>query len=220
MEQNYWQLGTWRRIPVSMHWTVLFVLVWLYFIYWSIPLTIVAFVAYFALLVAHELGHVVALRRRKIPVESISLYALHGRTSYGYASHADEIAVAWSGVAAQFVILVIALALRYTLDLRAYPIASAVASTILGVFTLGNLFLMAVALLPIGPFDGRAAWAAIPYFRGVARRRKQRRREIEVHPEKGLSPEKRRELEESSSKAAAELLEKFSKKADNRKEDA
>jgi len=23
MEQNYWQLGTWRRIPVSMHWTVL-----------------------------------------------------------------------------------------------------------------------------------------------------------------------------------------------------
>jgi Zn-dependent protease len=220
MEQNYWQLGTWGRIPVAMHWTVLFVLVWLYFIFWSVPLALIAFVAYFALLVAHEFGHVVALRRRKIPVESISLYALHGRTSYGYASQGYGIAVAWSGVAAQLAILVLALALRYALDLREYPLAATVASTILSVFIFGNLFLMAVALLPIGPFDGGAAWAAIPYARAAMRRRKQRRREIEMYPEKGLSPEKRRALEESSSKAAGDLLEKFSKKTDGRKEDA
>ena len=220
MEQNYWQLGTWGRIPVAMHWTVLFVLVWFYFIFWSVPAALIAFAAYFALLVAHEYGHVFALRRRKIPVESISLYALHGRTSYGYASPGYSIVVAWAGVAAQLAILAAALVLRYTIDLHEYPLAAMVVSTMLSVFILGNLFLMAVALLPIGPFDGGAAWAAIPYLRAQLRRRKQRKREIELYPEKGLSPEKRRALEESSSRQAAELLEKFSKKADGRKEDA
>jgi Zn-dependent protease len=220
MEQNYWQLGTWGRIPVAMHWTVLIVGVWLYFFFWSIPATLLAFAAYVALLVAHEYGHVFALRRRKIPVESISLYALHGRTSYGYASPGYSIVVAWAGVAAQLVILAVALVLRYTLDLHEYPLAAMAVSTILSIFIFGNLFLMAVALLPIGPFDGGAAWAAIPYLRAQLRRRKQRKREIELYPEKGLSPDKRRALEESSSKQAAELLEKFSKKADGRKEDA
>jgi len=220
MEQNYWPLGTWGRIPVAMHWTVLFVLVWFYFIFWSVPVTLIAFAAYFALLVAHEFGHVFALRRRKIPVESISLYALHGRTSYGYASPGYSIVVAWAGVAAQLVILVIALALRSTLDLHDYPLASMAVSTILSVFTFGAMFLMAVALLPIGPFDGGAAWAVIPYVRAQLRRRKQRKREIELYPEKGLSPQKRRALEESSSKEAAELLGKFSKKTGDRKEDA
>jgi len=220
MEQNYWPLGTWGRIPVAMHWTVLFVLVWFYFIFWSVPVTLIAFAAYFALLVAHEFGHVFALRRRKIPAESISLYALHGRTSYGYASPGYSIVVAWAGVAAQLVILVVALALRATLDLHEYPLASIAVSTILSVFTFGAMFLMAVALLPIGPFDGGAAWAVIPYARARLRRRKQRKREIELYPEKGLSPQKRRALEESSSKEAAELLGKFSKKTGDRKEDA
>jgi Zn-dependent protease len=220
MEQNYWQLGTWGRIPVAMHWTVLFVLVWLYFIFWSVPAALIAFVAYFGLLVAHEYGHVIALRRRKIPIEGISLYALHGRTQYGYASQGYSIAVAWAGVAAQLVILALALALRYTLDLREYPLAAMVVSTMLSVFIFGNLFLMAVALLPIGPFDGGAAWAVIPHARAALRRRKQRKREVELYPERGLSPEKRRALEESSSRAAADLIEKLSKKTDGRREDA
>ena len=220
MEQNYWPLGTWGRIPVAMHWTVLFVLVWLYFIFWSVPATLIAFVAYFTLLVAHESGHVFALRRRKIPIESISLYALHGRTSYGYASQGYSIVVAWAGVVAQLAILAIALALRYSLDLHDYPLALMVVSPILSVFIFGNLFLVAVALLPIGPFDGGAAWAVIPHTRAALRRRKQRKREIELYPEKGLSPEKRRALEESSSKEAAELIGKFSKRADDCKEDA
>lgn len=219
MEQNYWQLGRWGRIPVSMHWTVLFVFVWLYFFFWDLLATAIASVAFFALLVAHEYGHVVVLRRRGIPIESIALYAIHGKTSYGYASAKDEILIAWAGVAAQLVILVLALAVRFSFDLSG-PIVSVIAPPVLLVFTILNLFLMAVALLPIGPFDGRAAWAAIPYVRGALRRRAKRKEEIKMFPEKGLSPEKRRELEESSSKAAAELMEKFSRKTDGRKEDA
>lgn len=220
MEQNYWQLGTWGRIPVSMHWTVLLIFVWLYLYFWDVLATAIASAAFFFLLVVHEFGHVLVLRRRKIAVESIALYGIHGKTSYGYASQKDEILIAWAGVAAQLVILALALVVRYSSDLASNPIVLTIARPILVVFINLNIVLMIVALLPIGPFDGRAAWSAIPYVRGAARRRAKRREEIRMFPEKGLSPEKRRELEESSSKATADLLGKFSKKADGRKEDA
>jgi len=45
-------------------------------------------------------------------------------------------------------------------------------------------------------------------------------KETDLFPERDLPPEKRRELEESSTKAAAELMEKLGKKGQDRKEDA
>jgi stage IV sporulation protein FB len=219
MEQNYWQLGTWRRIPVSMHWTVLLVFAWLYLIFWSLLGTVIASAAFFSLLVAHELGHVAVLRVRKISVESIELSGLHGRTSHGWASASDEILVAWGGVAAQLVVLLLAVVAGYLLDFR-NPVVALIAAPILFVFTKLNIFLVILALLPIGPFDGHAAWAVIPWLRKTIRRRRQIARDIKLFPEKGLSPEKRRELEESSTKAASELMEKLAKKPEGRKEDA
>jgi Zn-dependent protease len=218
-QQNYWELGRWGRIPVAMHWTVLLILVWFYVFTWNLIASAIASAAFFVLLIAHEFGHVAMLRRRKIPVERITLYALHGRTHYAYGSPKDDILVAWSGVGAQLVLLLAALAVRAAFDLQG-PIVSMIAGPILLVFIPINIVLMVVALLPIGPFDGRAAWAAIAYLRNAKRRRAKAKREIAMFPEKGLTPEKRRELEESSSKAAADLLEKLSKKTDGRKEDA
>jgi stage IV sporulation protein FB len=220
MEQSHWQLGTWRRIPVSMHWTVLLVFVWLYLIFGDLLTTAIASAAFFSLLVVHEFGHVAVLRARRISVESIELSGLHGRTSHGWASAPDEILVAWGGVAAQLVVLLLAVAAGYLLDLRTSPVAATIVGPILFVFTRVNFFLMLVALLPIGPFDGHAAWAVIPWLRKKIRKRRQVARDIKLFPEKGLSPEKRRELEESSTKAASELMEKLAKKPTDRKEDA
>jgi Zn-dependent protease len=220
MEQNYWQLGTWRRIPVSMHWTVLIVFAWLYLFFWDVLATVIASAAFFSLLVAHELGHVAVLRMRKIAVERIELNGIHGKTSHAWASASDEILVAWGGVGAQLIVLLLALASGYAFDLRSSPLAAFIAGPILFVFTKLNVFLMIVALLPIGPFDGHGAWAAIPWARKSMRKRRQVARDIRLFPEKGLSPEKRRELEENSTKVAAELMEKLSKKSEGRKEDA
>jgi Zn-dependent protease len=220
MEQSHWQLGTWGRIPVSMHWTVLLIFVWLYLFFWNLLATAIGSAAFFALLVAHEFGHVAVLRRRKIAVESIELSGLHGKTSHGWASPSDEILVAWGGVGAQLVVLLLALAAGYALDLRTSPVAATIAGPILFVFIQLNIVLMVLALLPIGPFDGHAAWAAIPRLRNKIRKRRQLARDIQLFPEKSLSPEKRRELEENSTKAAAELMEKLSKKPADRKEDA
>jgi Zn-dependent protease len=199
-----------------MHWSVLIVFAWLYLLLWDLLATVIASLAFFALLIAHEFGHVAVLRWRKIPVEEITFFGIHGRTSYGYAPPADEILIAWGGVTAQVAILILALVAGYALSLSPHPILSVIVGPILFVFTKLNLFLMIVALLPIGPFDGHNAWAAIPWIRAVIRRRRREAKEKAAR----LSPERRRELEESSTRATAELMEKLAKKNDAPKEDA
>ncbi len=220
MDQNYWQLGRWRGVPVSMHWTVLIAFVWLYLFYWDLLATAIGSVAFFALLVIHELGHVLVLRRRKIAVQEIRLYGIHGETSHAYASPRDEVFIAWGGVIAQVAVLVLALAAAYGSSVSASPLAAAIAGPVLFVLVKLNVLLIVVALLPIGPFDGRNAWAIVPMLRKSARRRRERAREQQLFPERSLSPQKRRELEEASSKAAADLIGKLSGKGDQRKEDA
>ncbi len=217
---DYWQLGTWRRVPVSMHWTVLIVFPWLYLFLSDLLATAIASVAYVALLVVHELGHVAVLWRKKIPVQEMRFNGIHGDTAHGYASPGVDIVVAWGGVMAQLVVLLLALAAGYFVDFSTHPIASAIAGPALLVFIKLNIFLMIVALLPLGPFDGHRAWAVFGWLRAAGRKRRKAARERELFPEKALSPERRRELEESSSEAAQELIGKLARKAQDRKEDA
>jgi stage IV sporulation protein FB len=214
MEENYFQLGKWKRIPVSMHWTVLISFVWLYVWLRDLRATAIALAALFVLLLAHEFGHVLALRRRKITVESIGLYGIHGETAYGYARPADEIFVAWGGVFAQLLVLALALALSYGIGTASNAIVATISGPVLWVFIDINIVLIIIALLPIGPFDGRAAWKVIPRFRAALRRRRTMAKQIV------LSPEKQRELEASSAREAAALMEKLTKKNSVHKDDA
>ncbi len=214
MEENYFQLGKWKRIPVSMHWTVLISFVWIYLWMQDLLATVIASATLFVLLLAHEFGHVLALRRRNITVESIALYGLHGKTSCGYARPADEIFVAWGGVFAQLVLLALALALRLSIGTTANATLATIVGPVLWVLINVNIVLMIIALLPIGPFDGRAAWKVIPRFRAVLRRRRTPTKQIV------LSPEKQREFEESSAREAAALMEKLTKNNSVHKDDA
>lgn len=220
MEQNYWSLGTWRRVPVSMHWSVLFAFAWLYIFFWDIGQTLIGAVAYAVLLVVHELGHVTALRAKKIPVTEIRFYGVHGRTQHGYASPRDEMHVAWSGVAAQLVLLVAALVGREIFLAHATAIGIYVARPLLTVLIGLNIFLMIVALLPIGPFDGHAAWQVFAMMRAKRRKQRQRREELRQFPERGLPQDKRRELEDNAARQAADLIEKLSNRGERRREDA
>jgi Zn-dependent protease len=209
MDENYWQLGSWGRIPVAMHWTVLLTFAWMYLVFWSVPGTLVGAVALFLVMVVHELGHVAVLKRRKVSIDSITFFGIHGTTSHGYAGPGVEIAVAWAGVAAQAVLLAITIALGEVLVIP-NPLLLWVWGVFYLVWTKLNVFVMVIALLPLGPFDGRTAWGVFAYMKGAMRRRKRAKQERLLHPERSLSPERRRELEESSSQAAADLLGKFS----------
>ncbi|HSS26519.1 MAG TPA: hypothetical protein VLL50_01065 [Usitatibacter sp.] len=219
MDENYWRLGTWGRIPVAMHWTVLLAFAWMYLVFWSLPGTLLGAAALFAVMIIHEMGHVLVLRRRKVPIDSITFFGVHGTTSHVPSSQGIEIAVAWAGVVAQVVLLVITLSVAPLLDFSSVPALLAWAwGVIYLVFTKLNVFLMVIALLPIGPFDGRAAWSIFSYVKAVRRRKRREKQELLLNPERALSPERRRELEESSSQAAADLLGKFSNRRQGEEE--
>lgn len=217
MRQDYWQLGTWGRIPVSMHWTVLLAFAWLYLIFWDITATLVGAVALFALFVAHEYGHVFMLRRRKIAVTGIALFGVHGETSYDeYAGKpGDATAVAWGGIIAQAIILVLALAAHVTIPFAEMPIARQVWGPMFVVFTNLNIFLMIIALLPIGPFDGHAAWKILPRRRKAAKRVvKPRVKPQPAEPDSSLTPEQQREYDAASEKETADLMARLTRKSD------
>ena len=219
MRQDYWPLGTWGRIPVTMHWTVLLSFAWLYLIFFDLVATLVAVPFLFLLFVTHEYGHVAMLRVRKIPVTGIALFGIHGETSYNEypAKPQDVVAVAWAGVAAQLVVMLLALAAVELVPFAAIPLGPIVAMVIFVVLVKVNAFLMIVALLPIGPFDGHAAWQVIPRMRAKLKRPPKAKpvtpRPPSPEPEVTLAPEQQRELDASSERAAAELMAKLTGKS-------
>ena len=218
MRRDDWQLGTWGRIPVSMHWTVLLSAAWLYIIFQDVASTLIGCVAMLFLMLVHEYGHVLALRRRKLGVTSIQLFGVHGETTYNeYAAKGnDAIVVAWAGVAAQAVVMVVTLVAApfLPLDGMPYPVLL-VWGTLSFMFVKYNVFLMIVALLPIGPFDGHAAWQFIPRLRAKMKRPKPKVRPIAPpEPSVVLTPEQQREFDERSEKEAADLIARLTRKSD------
>lgn len=223
MRQDSWSLGTWGRVPVSMHWTVLLAFAWMYLVFMDVVLMLMSIPFVFLLFAAHELGHVAMLRRRKIAVTGVSLWGIHGETSYNeYAAKpGDVVAVAWAGVAAQVVVMLLALATVELVPFAAVPFGSAIALVLYVVLVKLNVFLMIIALLPIGPFDGHAAWQVIPRARAALKRRRKARpppavRAVPPEPEAHLSDEERRELDQRSEQAAADLMKKLTGKSDSK----
>jgi len=213
MDENYWQLGTWGRIPVAMHWTVLLTFAWMYLVFQTVPATLLGSAVMFFVMAVHEMGHVAVLRRRKLPIDSITFFGVHGSTSHVPGSRGTEIAVAWAGLGAQLLLLAGTLAVAPFVNPENAVLAWAWGVAFISLTKL-NVFLMVIALIPIGPFDGRTAWSVFGYMKGAARRRKREKQERLLHPERALSPERRRELEDSSERAAADLIGKLSGRKD------
>jgi len=206
--QDHWDLGRWRGVPVSMHWTVLLAFPWLYLWTRSLLGAAIGSVAFLALCIAHEFGHVWAARRRRIPVNAVTLSGMHGETDRGFArTQQDEVFVAWAGVGAQMLILIFALIAGQLLGYVGNPLVWLVAGPIIAVWTHWNVFLMIIALLPIGPMDGHAAWRIIAIIKSKFRKKKVG----EKKPAK-LSAERQRELEADSERKVVEIIDRLKRK--------
>ena len=79
--RSSWRLGRWRGAPISLHWTVLIAIPWFYYETRTLVDTVAAFVAFFFLILIHELGHAAVARWRGVEVESIRLFFIHGTCS-------------------------------------------------------------------------------------------------------------------------------------------
>jgi Zn-dependent protease len=208
--RSSWKLGRWRGVPISLHWTVLIGIPWFYYETRSLAGTAIAFVAFCFLIFVHELGHAAVARWRGVKVEGIRLFFIHGTcTTEEPYYELDDVLIAWGGVAAQFVVLVIAFGADLLLAAFA-PSGHWLASSVLRVFIGANLFIMIVNLIPVAPFDGFKAWRILPILRdwwqrtswAASLRRRSAARETA----------RTKELEAKSERIAADIIDKLKKR--------
>jgi Zn-dependent protease len=208
--RSSWRLGQWRGIPISLHWTVFIGIPWFLYQTRSFLDTGIAFVAFFFLLLVHELGHAVVSLWRQVEVHKIQLFFLHGYCSHEPADYElDDVLIAWGGVAAQFVVLVIALGADLLLA-TASPLALVLASPLLHVFIATNIFIMVVNLIPVAPLDGAKAWRIVPILAEWAKEtswaQKLRRRKA------ARETARTKKLEADSERIAADIIDKLKKR--------
>ncbi|HET7607206.1 MAG TPA: hypothetical protein VFL84_00895 [Gammaproteobacteria bacterium] len=204
-----WQLGQWRGIPISLHWTVFIGIPWFLWQTRSLVDTGVAFVAFGVLLLLHELGHAAVALSRRVEVHEIQLFFLHGSCAHELPDYElDDVLIAWGGVAAQFVVLVVAFGADVLLAAFS-PIAHVLASPLLRVFIATNIFIMIFNLLPIASFDGAKAWRILPLLADWAKEtslaRKWRRRSA------ARETARTKKLEAESERIAADIIDKLKK---------
>jgi len=208
--RSRWQLGRWRGIPLSLHWTVFIGIPWFLYQTRSVSDTGVAFVAFFVLLLVHELGHAAVALWRQVEVHEIQLFFLHGYCSHEPPDYElDDVLIAWGGVAAQFVVLVIALGADVLLPTLS-PFAGALVAPLLSVFIGTNVFIMIVNLIPVAPLDGAKAWRIVPILaewgRETSWAHRLRRRKA------AREAARTKKLEADSERIAADIIDKLKKR--------
>jgi Zn-dependent protease len=162
MSNRYLSLGSWKSIPVSLHWTVFLWLPWYYIQQKDLPGMMVSFVAFLALLASHEFGHAIAAKSRRVKVYAIKLYVMHGQCEHEEPYYEkNDVFIAWGGVLAQMTILIVALAserLVVFLPSLAYETVQAIFFTFINV----NIVIIVINLIPVPPLDGAKAWRIFP----------------------------------------------------------
>lgn len=205
--QNHWDFGRIGGLPVSLHWTALMAFPWLFLWMQNLVSALIGTVAFMVLMLAHEFGHVFAARLCKVPVYSILIAGMHGETARGYArSRGQEVFIAWGGVLAQLLVLIVAVAWMAAVAHSDSRVVDAIAGPVFVVWTQWNVFLMVVALLPIGPMDGHMAWKIFPLIRDSFRNRGGNGKVVK------LSAARRQALQQDSERKVVDIMERLKKK--------
>jgi len=164
-DSGYWTVARWRGVPLRLHWTIPVGAV----LFSGLRFAPAFWAAFFGLILLHELGHAIMVRSFRHKVHAIDVMGFGGTCHWsGTATPLQRAAIAWGGVLAQAVVLVVTLLLVIVLG---QP-RSLAGAEVVDVFTRTNLWLIALNLLPVPPLDGAEAW---PFFRHLKDRWKNRR---------------------------------------------
>jgi Zn-dependent protease len=148
---GYLTLGRWHGAPIRVHWTL--------------PLGAVVFgqgrwapgfwLGFALLVLVHEIGHALLVRRSRCQVVAIEVHALGGVCRWqGDPTPKQRAQIAWGGVLAQALLFVaVAIALELDGDPR-----SMFARDLVDAFVSANVLLIVLNLIPLPPFDGAQAW--------------------------------------------------------------
>ena len=158
------RVGKLLGIDVYLHFTFLLLLAFLAFVYWRATQEIGAvlsgvgfFVALFACVLLHELGHALMARHYGIATHDITLLPIGGlaRLEKMPEKPMQEFWVALAGPAVNVLIAAVLIAwLWLTRSLVPIETLSVTSGSVLGRLVVVNLFLVAFNLLPAFPMDG------------------------------------------------------------------
>lgn len=156
-------LGRFGRAPVRIHWTT--------------PIGLVVFaglapgawLAFLLLVLIHEIGHALAVRRYGHRVASIEVHMFGGLCRWeGAPTPWERAVIAWGGVLAQ---AVIGAAAAVALAVHGRP-AGAFAADFEHGLLAANLYLILFNLVPVPPLDGADAWGIVPILTARLRHRR------------------------------------------------
>ena len=158
-DTGYWTAFHLRGIPIRFHWSVpagaLFVS--------GLTIRPGVWVGFLALVLIHELGHAVLVRRQGLNVIAVDVHGLGGVCRYsGFrVTPVQRSIIAWGGVLGQALLAGVGFGLAAYSPLLGSPFVA----QLISVFTWFNLFLIVLNLLPFPPFDGAEAWQLFRHLR-------------------------------------------------------
>lgn len=153
MERGTLRVGRLLGAPLRLHWSLPLAPLLLSGGRWAPG----AWLGVLALLLLHELGHALLVRRVGLTLLGIDLSGLGGRCRFaGEPTPRQRAVVAWGGVLAQALVLAPALLVRLAFD-----VPPGLGVDLLDALVRANLILIALNLLPVPPLDGAEAWRLV-----------------------------------------------------------
>lgn len=164
-------------------------------IHWSVPVCALlaggvrvapgAWLAFLLLVIIHEMGHLLVVRRAGARPVALDILGIGGLCSWeGSVTPIQRACIAWGGVWAQMVVLVITSALVLLLGRPASPFAN----QMVDVAITSNLWLIGLNLLPLPPLDGAEAWSLFSILHRRFRARREARHAARRAADVGAAP--------------------------------
>ncbi|MCG8572793.1 MAG: hypothetical protein MJB14_21890 [Spirochaetes bacterium] len=148
-----------KDIPVSIHWSILVVLLNI-FLHYTHPLhMIIAICLHLGLITLHLLGHIFFLQLFQISAKSIQLNLWGGNCDYNLSVYAREnFYINSGGIIFQLLILIPVLFLLLLLQLATISLSALMKMIFVTSLLQTNLFIMLINLLPFAGFDGSSIY--------------------------------------------------------------
>ncbi len=119
-------------------------------------------IAFLFLVIAHEFGHAIIIRKFGFWVEEIVLQGIGGYCRWaGEATEMQETIISWGGILAQLVLM----ALAQIAIMIFGPPTNIYTFQIYHAFIGANLWMILFNLMPIEPLDGAKAWRILDVIR-------------------------------------------------------
>jgi Zn-dependent protease len=148
---GYFRVGRLAGVDLRLHWSVPVGAL----VFGSLRFEPVLWLAFIAVLLVHDLGHVLMVRRLGFPLTGIDVTGFGGHCRFrGSADALEHALIAWGGMVAQ-VLLLIGTCLG---GLAFGHPSSHHASLVEHAFVEINLWILLLNLLPFPPLDGARAW--------------------------------------------------------------